>query len=234
MAKEQATTTTTVTHWNPTMALSQAALQDVGLGNENVRAEDLTIPRLVLLQAMSPEVTRGHERYVDGAQPGLMMNSLTNEMFESMYCANLDFKAEYTVWRKREVGGGLLGTFPSEQEAREFVAASVEVKPEQCDIVETHNHLLLLLDSEGKIKAPILCQMSSSKLSVSRRWNSMPEIRQGARFGSIWTLSAVAAKNKMGQPYYNYGVEFAGFADDTLYAEIKSVFENLGLNKQTH
>lgn len=234
MAKVNQETQTAVTPWNPTMSLPAAALQDAGLGNENVRTEDLTIPRLVLLQAMSPEVSRGHERYVDGAQPGFMMNSLTNEMFEAVYCANLDFKVEYTVWRKREVGGGLLGTFPSEQEAREFVAASVEVKPEQCDIVETHNHLLLLIDEEGKIKGPILCQMASSKLSVSRRWNSMPEIRQGARFGSIWTLSSVATKNKMGQPYYNFGIELAGYPDDALYAGIKQVYEDLGLNKQTH
>ncbi|HDR1856439.1 TPA: hypothetical protein QB617_000211 [Pasteurella multocida] len=235
MTKASQETKTTVTPWNPTMSLPAAALQDAGLGNENVRTEDLTLPRLVLLQQMSPEVMPGSgDKYVEGAMPGLILNSLTNELFKAVYCANLDFSVEYTVWRKREQGGGLLGTFPTEQEAREFVAASTDVKPEHCDIVETHNHLLLLIDEEGKIKDPVLCQMTSSKLSVSRRWNSMPAIRKGARFGTIWALSSVAAKNKLGQPYFNFDIELAGYPDDALYTQIKDVYEALGLNKTTH
>lgn len=74
----------------------------------------------------------------------------------------------------------------------------------------------------------------TDKLSVSRRWNSMPEIRKMARFGSIWTLSSKLAKNKSGQPYYNFDVEFAGFPDDALYQSIKRIYGELGLENKTH
>lgn len=223
--------TNAVAPWNPTMSLPAAALQDAGLGNENVRTEDQLIPRLVLLQAMSPEVTKGTERYVDGAQPGLIMNSITTECFEAVYCANLDFTVEYTVWRKRQLGGGLYGTFDSEQQARETLIADPNAKPEDYDIQETHNHLLMLLDENGEIKSPVLCQMNSSKLKTSRQWNSMPQIREAARFASIWTLSAKPAKAPNGAVYYTYGIEFAGYAPDDLYAGLKKAYEDLGLAK---
>lgn len=223
--------TNAVAPWNPTMSLPAAALADTGLGNENVRAEDQLIPRLNLLQAMSPEVTKGSERYVDGAQAGDIMNSITTECFEAVYCANLDFKVDYTVWRKRQKGGGLYGTFPTEEIARQTLAADPDVNSEDYDIQETHIHLLVLLDEEGNVKTPVICQMSSSKLKTSRQWNSMPQIKQGARFASIWTLSSKPAKAPNGAVYYTYNIEFAGFAPDALYADLKKAYTDLGLDK---
>ena len=40
---------------------------DAGAGFEHVTAEDLTVPRLKILQALSPEVNRADGKYVDGA-----------------------------------------------------------------------------------------------------------------------------------------------------------------------
>lgn len=65
MTKANQETKTAVAPWNPTMSLSPAAMQDAGLGNENVRTEDLALPRLVLLQQMSPETMPGSgDKYV--------------------------------------------------------------------------------------------------------------------------------------------------------------------------
>lgn len=231
--KAQAKTENTLptTPWTPVMAVPAAAANDAGLGNENVRAEDQMIPRLTLLQAMSPEVTAGNEKYIDDARPGLLLNSLTSELYKAVYCANLNFKTAFVVWRKRDAGGGFYGEFKTEDEARQTLAADPEVKdPNNYDIQETHTHALVLLDENGQPLTPILCDMSSSKLKVSRQWNSMPQLREAARFASIWTLSGKPVAGPKGT-YFTLGIEFAGFADDTLYAQLKQTYADLGFDK---
>ena len=47
-----------------------------GLGNENV-GNNVTIPRIKLLQKMSDEVDKYSEKHVEGAEPGVFINSLT-------------------------------------------------------------------------------------------------------------------------------------------------------------
>ena len=230
-AKNETTNNLPAQPWTPVMAIPAAAANDVGLGNENVRPEDQMIPRLSLLQAMSPEVTMGHEKFIDGAHPGLLCNSLTDELYSAVYCANLNFKVEFVVWRKREIGGGLYGSFNTEQEAVEALNADPDVKDaNHYDVQETHTHALLLLDENGQPTTPILCSMAVSKLKVSRQWNSMPQLREASRFASIWALSGKPVAGPQGT-YFNLSVEFAGFASDELYASIKKTYTDLGFDK---
>ena len=41
--------------------------EDAGSGLENVTSEDMAIPRLKILQALSPEVNKNDGKYVEGA-----------------------------------------------------------------------------------------------------------------------------------------------------------------------
>ena len=50
---------------------------------------------------------------------------------------------------------------------------------------------------------------------------------QAARFASVWTLQSTPEKNKQGQPYNNFKVDFAGWAGEDLYKEAKRLFEGL-------
>ena len=64
---------------------------------------------------MSDECDKHHPNYIEGAEDGHFLNSLTNEIYgDEIYVLNVKFKDEYVVWRKREAGGGLLGSFGSE------------------------------------------------------------------------------------------------------------------------
>jgi hypothetical protein len=50
-------------------------------GFEDTVQTDLTIPRLVLAQALNPQVTEGDPRYIVGLKPGDMFNSVTNQNY---------------------------------------------------------------------------------------------------------------------------------------------------------
>ena len=76
-----------------------------GRGNEDVTGSSLTIPRIKQLQKMSDEVDKHHPNYIEGADDGVFMNTLTRELYgEELYAINIKFKDEFVVWKDREKG----------------------------------------------------------------------------------------------------------------------------------
>ena len=117
------------------------AVDGPGRGNENV-GQNVQIPRVKLLQKMSNEVDKHHAAYVEGCEPGHLVNTLTNHNYgNDLYCISLHFKTEFVVWRKLEAGGGYGGAFASQADADAYVAS--QDKPEEYDINETHAHIIL-------------------------------------------------------------------------------------------
>ena len=188
-----------------------------GRGNENVSSDSMTIPRIKLLQKMSPEVDKHHASFIEGADPGHFLNSLTNENYGSeLYAISVTFKDDHVVWKNREAGGGFLGSYSNAMEAG--TAVNEQDKPEDYDIVQTHSHVLLLKDPKtGVLSMPVIMDFASSKLRVSRSWNSQISIKGGDRFSGLWKLSAVATQNRSGQQFMNLDVSFVGWAQEADY-----------------
>lgn len=204
------------------------AVKGTGAGNEKVGAADLQIPRLALLQDLSPEINERKSEFVPGAKSGMILNKLTGELFESLFVINLKFDFAYTAWKKRKLGGGLFGTYQTEEEAvNALEAEGMDVT--HYDIVETPTHYVLLLDETGKPTMPAILDMPSTKAKVSRVWNSLIA-KQGDeydRFAWVWLLESKYEENNSGQEYYNYGVRFMGAAPEELYNEAKKFYEQI-------
>jgi hypothetical protein len=205
--------------------------EGTGLGNENV-GQHVTIPRVKLLQKMSDEVDKYNSKYIAGAEPGHFFNSLTGQNYgEELYVINLLFRNEYVVWRNREAGGGILGSFSSMQDAQ--AAIKSQQKPEDYTVTDTHSHVLLIKNpATGELdKTPVIMDFSSSKMRISRSWNSIIGIKGGNRFSGLWKLKSVSVQNKTGAQYMNLESEFVGWATDEDYQYAKSVYSqhaNLG------
>jgi len=200
-------------------------VEGVGRGNENVGSH-LAIPRVKLLQKMSDEVDKHSPGYVKGAEAGDFINTLTNNIYgEEMYVLSITFKNEFVVWRKREAGGGFLGNYPSHAEAQ--AAVDETDKPEDYDITETHSHLLLIKDPKtGELEAsPAIMDFASSKLRISRNWNSQIGMKGGDRFAGLWKLKSQAVENRMGNAFMNLDVEFVGWAQEEDYRVAESLYE---------
>lgn len=196
-----------------------------GRGNENV-GQHVTIPRVKLLQKMSDEVDKYNANYIKGAEPGHFLNSLTSHNYgEELYVISLVFKNEYVVWRKREAGGGLLGSFATIQDAQD--AINSQEKPADYDITDTHSHVLLIKNPEtGELEpTPVIMDFSSSKLRISRSWNSQIGMKGGDRFSGLWKLKSVSVTNKAGAQFMNLDVEWVGWAQEEDYKVAEALYE---------
>ena len=223
------TNTAVATVEAPKLPVANGALPDYmnkagNRGNEDVKASDMSIPRIKLLQKMSDEVDRHHANYVEGAKDGDFLNSITREnLGGELYVISIKFTEEYTVWKERTKGGGLLGSYKTEGDAAAAIAATET--PGDYSITQTHSHILCLLDTEtGKIGKPAIMDFSSSKLRVSRNWNTQINMKGGDRFSSVWKISSVAAKAKNQAQYMNLEVEYMGWASEENYKVAEDIF----------
>ena len=191
-----------------------------GLGNENVGSGDLQMSRLDLIQQLSPQYEKGNPAELEGAELGHMFDSATGDLFESVFVVNLYFEKRFQVFKKRKFGGGFEGSHQTEDAARQALEDQ-SLPIDQYDIVETDIHGCLMLDANGVPKKPCVIYMSGSKAKVSRKWNTALATQEADRFASVWALTSVKEKNKQGQPYQNFKVDFAGWGSAELYEEAK-------------
>lgn len=197
-----------------------------GLGNENMTADDQQIPRLKLLQKMSPEVDEDHEKYVDGAKAGMFLNTITHELVDETYVINLYYQRAYTVFKKLEAGGGFFGNFPTEAEARDAIEAEGEAVKD-FDIKENHIHTLLTINPEtAKIDQPVLMDMTGTKVFTSKRWNTEIANKGGDRFSAIWKLSSrLVSKNN--NKWHSMDIDFALWAPKDVYEAARANYETM-------
>ena len=203
-------------------------VKGTGLGNEEVGKEHLQTPRVKLIQTMSNEVDKNHSEYIENLSPGDFLNSVTKENYGTeMYVLNVKFTEDFVVWKKREIGGGLLGNFKSLAEATDYLNSN-DLDVDQHDIIQTQSHLLMQKDpSTGELGIPFIMDFASSKLRVSRSWNSQIQTKGGDRFASLWKMKSVQTANKVGQKFMNLTVEFEGWATEEDYLEAKKLYESL-------
>ena len=203
-------------------------LKGTGLGNEEVGKDHLQTPRVKLIQTMSNEVDKNHSEYIEKLAPGDFLNSVTKENYGTeMYVLNVKFTEDFVVWKKREIGGGLVGNFKSLAEATDYLNAQ-DLDVDQHDVIQTQSHLLIQKNSEsGELGIPFIMDFASSKLRVSRSWNSQIQTKGGDRFASLWKMRSVQTANKVGQKFMNLTVDFEGWATEDDYLEAKQLYESL-------
>ena len=82
---------------------------DANKGFENVRQESLALPILKLLQNGSGEAQKRNQNYVEGAEPGMFLNTVTKKLYDGDKGINVIpcyHKTEYQEWAEFGTGSG--------------------------------------------------------------------------------------------------------------------------------
>jgi len=200
-----------------------------GRGSEEVSTSDITLPRIGLIQDLSPQHKQSKPEYIEGAQIGHMFNTITNELFSGpIQFIPVYFRKEYIIWKTRKQGGGFFGAFDSEQEAVRALP-ELEGNANDYEVVDTHVHYILVLKEGSTKEKPILeevvLSLSKSQNKVSRQLNTMVKLAGGDRFSRIYTLSTTEEQNKNGDDYWNYRVSPAGYVSEPMYRKAEETYE---------
>lgn len=203
-----------------------------GRGRENIDQTDLVLPRIKLLQPLSPEVDKG-------LQPGHLVNSLTGEDYgtEMTIIPIIHFKSRI-YWREREEGGGILCSAPNglNPTRSEFAPCCAECKLKDWNnnaktskekapkCVIYYNFAVLVNDGA----TPVALSMERTKIRVAKKLLSLAAYTGGNldMFARKYKISVEKVKNDQGT-WYNYAVTPVGFVSEEEFQKAENVFESL-------
>lgn len=189
-------------------------------GSENVTQDDLQLPRIDVLQALSPQVQKKKDEYIPGAEVGMLFNTLTGELYkDGVHVTPVSFARRYLVWvdRKKDAEGGLRGVFDTLEEAERFVDEQDDA--DKLEVVPTAEHLVLLDDG-----TEVIISMAKSKMKVSRRFNSLVRLNGGDRFSRRYLVTSVDDKSAQGE-FQNLSFTNAGYPSEEVYLKAERLYE---------
>ena len=183
-----------------TTALTTASAfeEDAGGGLENLTADDLTIPRLKILQALSPEVNKRDGKYIDGAAAGDIINTVTSELYtEETGCVVIPvtYKRMFLEWQPRENGGGLI-----QQHTDPQILSKTTKDKTGSDVLENGNYIQTsathyVLTVSGDSYQQVMIPMAGTQLKKSRTWNSvMASLKVKSSEGRVFTPPSFSHK----------------------------------------
>jgi hypothetical protein len=79
---------------------------DANQGTQNISQEDLALPFLKILGQLSPEVNKRDGKYVEGAEPGKIINTVTNALYDTINVIPVFYRRQYIEWQDRGTSTG--------------------------------------------------------------------------------------------------------------------------------
>jgi hypothetical protein len=149
---------------------------DAGQGIANITQDDLALPFLKVLGQLSPEVNKRNAKYVEGAEPGMIINTVTNEVYDGekgIDVVPVYYKRQHIEWQDR---GESQGAPVKIYEAGDDLPKTQRDKFNKDRLANgnylenTASHFVVVL---GKNPTTALISMKATQLKVSRKWNSM-------------------------------------------------------------
>lgn len=224
---------------------------DQGMGLEGADKSSFAIPFISMLQGLSPQIET-----VDGAKPGLFINTITNELAKELLVIPCAYQRRFVRWAPRSAGGGykgelnpidvetgrvpglalVNGTYIMDIPAGVTNPFDAKGHPLYDHLADTRNHYILVQSAEGNWQ-PALLSMSSTQIKKSKRWMSRIqgiEMRDAAgrsfnppSFSHIYRMKAVKESNDKGE-WWGIDINMDHPVDSAeLYAKAKKFHQDV-------
>ena len=213
---------------------------DAAKGLGTIGQEDLALPFLKILGQLSPEVNKRDGKYVEGAEPGMIYNSVSGDLYDGVKGIDVIpcfYKLEYIEWKDRGEGPGApVAIYDSSSDIMSKTTPDANYKdrlPNGNYIEKTASHFVIV---SGDNPSTALISMKSTQLKISRKWNSMMSgikmkgkngLFTPASFSHIYRLKTTQMSNDKGT-WFGWEVSKIGpVTDQSLYGQAKSFSENI-------
>ena len=214
---------------------------DAAAGFENVKTTSLALPILKLLQNGSGEAQRRNQNYVEGAEPGMFLNTVTKKLYDGAKGIEVipcHYKLEYQEWADFGTGSNRPENIYADDSdilSKTTKDSSGKDRLDNGHYIQTTGQHYVLIVSDDSVEQALI-SMSSSQGKISRGWNSMMlsitfEGKNGpynpSSFSHSYKLTSVLNSGK-GNQWYGYNVAKIGpVKDEALYKHAKKFYTSL-------
>lgn len=221
----------------PPAELAEFLDQDAGRGLSN-SANDVGIPFIYILQALSPQIKKRGEKYVEGAEEGMIINNQTNQLYdgdEGILFIPCFFKSALVEWKPRDAGGGWVAEYAIDDPILKTAKALDPKKPNKLslpngnEIAETKYYFGIHILPEGGAELAVL-SFASSGLKTSRDWQGILQrtlTASGASapsFASVFRLKAQLTKKNENE-WFTFKVSREGWVNSAQYLKARELAE---------
>ena len=209
---------------------------DAGQGL-NMTQEDLALPFLKVLGQLSPECNKRDAKHVEGAEPGMIINTVTGEVYDGVKGIDVvpvHYKRQHIEWQDR---GESQGAPVKIYDAGDDLPSTTRDKFNK-DRLSNGNYLentasYFVLTEDMQTA---LVTMKSTQLKVAKNWNTMMNTlkikgKNGlftpAAYSHVYNLKTVEQSNDKGT-WFGWSVEKVGpVQEKSLYESAKSFAESV-------
>ena len=227
---------TQITKREPAGALATNVFEaDANQGAENIKPEDLALPFLKVLGQLSPEVNKQDAKYVEGAESGMILNTVTNILYDGKKGIDVlpvFYRRQYIEWQERGEGKGAPVNIYNAGDNIPKATRDKSNKDRLSNgnyLENTANHYIVIL---GNSPATALISMKATQLKISKKWNSMMlglkmpgknGLFTPPTYSHIYKLKTVQMSNDKGT-WFGWDVSLVGPIKDKAVYDIAKQF----------
>lgn len=197
----------TTTNGTNLVEIDEELLRMGGAGTENIKSKDVLIPRLVILQGLSPQLNKKKAEYIDGAEVGDFCNVATGDIFkEEIIVIPCHWATAYIEWVKGRAGiANNFGDNPDVLKGTSKNDKFQNILPNGNEIQENAQWYCLL--KNGANWERIFFPLKATMLKHSRKWATLTQAEnlqtsagfwKPPLFWRSWKLSIVDESNDQG------------------------------------
>ena len=217
-------------------------LRKAGASLSERDAEDYQIPYLNVIVSNSPQRKKTHDKYIEGADEGMVFNSVTQKLYTELTVLPVYYRRRYVEWHlDRDRANAPINTFTIEEYEKMKRDGRVVRNDDNIEILDggetyvqnTAEHYVIVVEEDGSWNQAII-KMKSTQLKKSRTWNSImanqrridgDEIYQPKDFARSYKLSTRAVQGKKGD-YYDWVITQDKWIDELDNPNVEKIFSD--------
>lgn len=217
-------------------------LKQAGGSLNKKSSDDYQIPYLNIIMKGSPQLKKGDEKYIEGAEEGMVFNTVTKQLYKNLTVLPVYYKRSYVEWKlvRKQATAPIAEYSISEYEQMKREGKIVRDENNKDRIVggdtyveNTASHFVIVVEEDGSWNQAII-KMKASQLKKSRTWNSIMsnqrrkdgnEIYQPKDFARSYSLSTKYEENDVGD-WYGWVISQGLWIDEIKNPNLQKIWED--------
>ena len=227
---------------NQVATFNSNLLKEAGGSLNKKSSDDYQIPYLNIIMKGSPQLKKGDEKNIEGAEEGMVFNTVTKQLYKNLTVLPVYYKRSYVEWKlvRKQATAPIAEYSISEYEQMKREGKIVRDENNKDRIVggdtyveNTASHFVIVVEEDGSWNQAII-KMKASQLKKSRTWNSIMsnqrrkdgnEIYQPKDFARSYNLSTKYEENDVGD-WYGWVISQGLWIDEIKNPNLQKIWED--------
>jgi hypothetical protein len=185
---------------------------DASASHDELDGDSYAIPRIAIIEALSPELDESTPEYLPEAKRGQLCNRVMGEMYsDGLMIIPVKRRRVYLEWTPRNEGGGFVAEHNT-TEGDDLLAQctrsekNVDITPNGTELHNVLEFYVLASADKGETFAPAIISMSRTRMAEGKKWNLridnfMKDGKKIAPMAQVYELSTAKRDNPEGVSY---------------------------------